>query len=76
MELASEIHLLRRVPSMENSRRFLPLVGVLFIVAMVGLLRFSQNVRSVDAVGLSGSGFALGVGFVLLVLGFAGKMKP
>ena len=60
---------------MESSRRFLPLVSVLFIVGMVGLLRFSQNVRSVDVVGLSGSGFALGVGFVLLVLGFAGKIK-
>jgi hypothetical protein len=61
---------------MENSRRFLPLVGILFIVGMVGLLRFSQNVSSVDVVGLSGSGFALGVGFVLLILGFAGKIKP
>jgi len=60
---------------MNNPRRFLPLVSVLFIVGMVGLLRFSQNVRSVDVVGLSGSGFALGVGVVLLVLGFAGKIK-
>jgi hypothetical protein len=60
---------------MENSRRFLPLVGILFIVGMVGLLRFSQNVSRVDVVGLSGSGFALGVGFVLLILEFAGKIK-
>jgi hypothetical protein len=60
---------------MESSRRFLPLVSVLFIVGMAGLVRFLQNVRSVDAVGLSGSGFALGVGFVLLVLGLAGKIN-
>lgn len=61
---------------MESSRRFLPLVGLLFVIGIVGLLRFSTDVRSVDVVGLSGSGFALGVGFVLLVLGFAGKIKP
>lgn len=61
---------------MESSRRFLPLVSLLFVVGIVGLLRFSTDVRSVDVVGLSGSGFALGVGFVLLVLGFAGKIKP
>ena len=61
---------------MESSRRFLPLVGFLFIVGIVGLFQFSQNVRSLDAVGLSGSGFALGVGFALLVLGFRGKIKP
>jgi len=61
---------------MERSRSFLPLVGVLFIVGIVGLVRFSQNMRSVDVVGLTGSGFALGVGFVLLLLGFAGKIKP
>ena len=61
---------------MESSRRFLPLVGLLFIVGIVGLLRFSQDIRSVNVVGLSGSGFAMGVGFVLLVLGFAGKIKP
>ena len=66
---------IERVSNMESSRRFLPLVGVLFIVGMAGLVRFSQNVRSVDVVGLTGSGFALGVGFVLLVLGFAGKIK-
>ena len=65
-----------RASNMESSRRFLPLVGVLFIVGIAGLVRFSQNVRSVDVVGLTGSGFALGVGFVLLIVGAAGKIKP
>jgi len=61
---------------MENSRRILPLVALLFTFGALGLSRYSHNVRSVDAVGLSGSGAALGVGFALLVLGFAGKIKP
>ena len=60
---------------MKSSRRFLPVVGILFIVGMSGIVRFSQNVRSVDVAGLSGSGFALGVGFVLLILGFTGKIN-
>lgn len=37
--------------------------------------RYSQNVRSVDAVGLSGSGFSLGVAFMLLVLTLSGRLK-
>ena len=61
---------------MDKIRGILPLVSILFIIGIIGLFRFSQNVRSVEAVGLSGSGFAFGVGFVLLVLGFTGKIKP
>ena len=61
---------------MERLRRLLPLTGLLFILGVSGLFRFSHNVRSVDVVGLSGSGFALGVGFALLVLGLAGRIKP
>jgi hypothetical protein len=61
---------------MERSRRYLPLTGLLFVIGISGLLRFSHDVRSVDAVGLSGSGAALGVGFVLLVLGLTGRLKP
>jgi hypothetical protein len=64
------------MPNMESARRYLPLVGVLLLVGLAGLVRFSESARSVDVVGLSGSGFALGVGFVLLVLGFTGKIKP
>jgi hypothetical protein len=57
---------------MERSRRLFPLAAVLFVVGAAGLSRFLQHVRAVDAVGLSGSGFALGVGFVLLVFGLTG----
>lgn len=60
---------------MEHSRRILPIVVLLFIIGAVGLLRFSANVRGVEAVGLSGSGFAFGVGFILLVLGLTGRIK-
>jgi len=52
------------------------MVGVLLIVGLAGLVRFAQDVRGVDMVGLTGSGFALGVGVVLLILGFTGKIKP
>jgi hypothetical protein len=61
---------------MESVRRLLPLTGLLFVLGVGGLIRFSQDVRSVDVVGLSGGGFALGVGFALLVLGLSGRIKP
>ena len=60
---------------MDRSRRFWPQAGLLLTIGVVGLSRFSQNVRSVDVVGLSGSGFAFGVGFALLVLGLTGRIK-
>jgi hypothetical protein len=56
-------------------RRFLPLAVMLFTIGAVALSRFSHGVRSVDAVGLSGGGFAIGVGFALLVFGAAGRLK-
>lgn len=60
---------------MERARRILPVIGMLFILGVLGLSRYSHTARSVDVVGLSGSGFALGVGFTLLVLGIKGKIK-
>lgn len=60
---------------MERSRRLLPSAVLLFVIGAVALSRFSQNVRAVDAVGLSGSGFAFGVGFALLLFGLAGRTK-
>jgi hypothetical protein len=56
-------------------RRLLPLAVMLFIIGAVALSRYSHGVRSVDAVGLSGGGFAMGVGFALLVFGRAGRLK-
>lgn len=48
----------------------LPIVGILIVVDVAGLSRSVAHVRAVDAVGLSGAGFALGVAAVLLVLCF------
>jgi len=39
------------------------------------LSRFSHDVRNVVAVGLSGGGFSIGVGFALLMFGAAGRPK-
>jgi hypothetical protein len=61
---------------MADMRRIIPTVGILFIIGVTGLIRFSPEVRSVDVVGLSGAGFALGVAFAFLVLGFTGRLKP
>ena len=53
---------------MDRSQRLYPLAALLFVIGAASLSHFSTGVRQVDAVGLSGAGFALGVGFVLLVL--------
>jgi len=46
---------------------------LLFVIGTATLSRFSHDVRNVVAVGLSGGGFAIGVGFALLVFGTARK---
>jgi len=61
---------------MERPRRLFPLAAVLFMIGAASLSRFLPHVRAVDAVGLSGSGFALGVGFALLVFGLTGRIRP
>jgi hypothetical protein len=53
----------------------MPLAALLFVIGAATLSRFSHEVRSVVAVGLSGGGFAIGVGFALLVLGATGRLK-
>lgn len=60
---------------MNRSRGLFPLAALLFAIGTATLLRFVPHVRAVDGVGLSGGGFALGVGFALLVLGLAGKIR-
>ena len=61
---------------MVRSRSLVPMAGLLFAVGAVALSRFSHNLRSVDVVGLSGGGFAIGVGFVFLILGITGRIRP
>jgi len=58
-----------------EQRRVFPLAALLFVIGAATLSRFSHDVRGVVAVGLSGGGFAIGVGFALLVLGARGKLK-
>jgi len=60
---------------MERSKRLVPLALILFMIAAVTVSRFGGRVRTVEAVGLSGSGFAFGVGATLLVLAFTGRVK-
>jgi hypothetical protein len=55
-------------------RPLLPLAVLLFIIGTVTLSRFSHDVRSVVVVGLSGGGFAIGVGFAFLMLGLRGRL--
>jgi hypothetical protein len=52
----------------------LPLATILFIVGVATLSRFASGVRPVEAVGLSGGGFAIGVGFGMLVLVLTGTI--
>ena len=56
-------------------RRPVVLALPLFAVGAATLSRFAQDVRAVVAVGLSGGGFAIGVGFALLVFGLTGHLN-
>jgi hypothetical protein len=60
---------------MDRSRRLFPLALILFIVAAAGLSRTLGHVRAVDAVGLTGSGFAFGIGIMLLVFAITDKAR-
>ena len=48
------------------------MAALLFTIGAAALSRFSHGVRAVDVTGLSGAGFAIGVGFALLMFGPAG----
>jgi hypothetical protein len=60
---------------MKPTRQLFPLAGLLFVIGFAGLSRFAGHVRALDAVGISGGGFALGVGFTLLMFGIV-KRAP
>ena len=60
---------------MESSRRLYPLAALVLIVGLAGFSHFSGSVRTVDAVGLSGAGFALGIGFALFALTLTRKIR-
>jgi hypothetical protein len=60
---------------MESPKRLLPLAALLFIIGVAVLSQHSSGVRPVDVVGLSGSGFSLGVGFTILVFVATGRIS-
>ncbi len=55
----------------ERPKALLPLALVLLVTGFASLSRFAAGVRAVDAVGLSGGGFAIGVGFAMIAFGVA-----
>ena len=56
-------------------RRPLLVALPLFTIGAVTLSRFADGVRAVAAVGLSGGGFAIGVGFAILMFGLTGQLR-
>jgi hypothetical protein len=53
----------------DRSKARLPLAAVLFVIGCATMAKFAAGVRAVEAVGLAGAGFSMGVGFALLALG-------
>lgn len=53
---------------MKTSKPLFLFVFILFLLALGGLFRFSQNVRSVDVVGLFFSGAACGAAVAALIM--------
>ena len=67
---------------MERSKPNLAVVALLFVIGVSSLFRFSQNlfhfsqnVRIVDVVGLSGGGAALGAAMFAVVFGLMARNK-
>ena len=56
-------------------RQTLPVALPLFAVGAATLSRFGHDVRAVAVVGLAGGGFAIGVGFALLMFALTGQFK-
>ena len=59
---------------MKRPWSLVPLAAILFLIGVATLSRFASGVRPVDAVGLSGGGFAIGVGFAMLVYVLTGTI--
>ena len=49
--------------------------AILFFVGLMTLTNFSQHVRAVDAVGLYGGGFAMGVAVVGFITALRARRK-
>ena len=59
----------------DRSKARLPLAAILMVTGFSTLAKFAANVRTVEAVGLSGAGFSIGVGFALLVFGLKARRE-
>ncbi len=60
---------------MERSKPNLAVLALLFFIGVSSLLRFSQNVRIVDVVGLSGGGAACGAAMFGFIFAFMARNK-
>ncbi len=68
---------------MGRSRGFFAVLALLFAIGINGLIHFSQNLfhasenmRSVDVVGLSGGGAACGAAIVSVIFALVGGRRP
>lgn len=59
---------------MDKRQRVIPFVMI--VIAMAGLGRFSQGVRSVDVIGLFACGALAGTSVTRLMLGYRMRSRP
>ena len=60
---------------MERSKSNLPVLAVLVVFGLGAIVRFSQGVRIVQVVGLSGGGAACGAALVGIIWAFKTRVK-
>ena len=60
---------------MERYKSNLPVLAMLAIIGLGAIVRFSQDVRIVQVVGLSGGGAACGAALVGFIWAFKTKVK-
>jgi hypothetical protein len=65
----AEPHAVGKAAIMQRSTPNLAVMAMLFVIGVSTLLRFSQHVRLVDAVGLSGGGAACGAAMFGIIYG-------
>ncbi len=60
---------------MERSKSNLPVLAMLVIIGLGAIIRFSQGVRIVQVIGLSGGGAACGAALVGFIWAFKTRVK-
>ena len=61
---------------MERPKADLAVLAMLVVIGVGAIARFSQDVRNVQVVGLSGGGAACGAALVGVVWAFKTRVKP